>query len=33
MSNWYPYLNALGDDGWELVSVDGGIYHFKRRKL
>ncbi len=24
--------NALGQDGWELVSVDGGTWFFKRAK-
>lgn len=23
-------LNAFGKEGWELVAVDGGVYHFKR---
>lgn len=25
-----PYLNELGANGWELVSVDNGIAYFKR---
>lgn len=25
-------LNEIGDKGWELVAVDGGVYHFKRQR-
>jgi hypothetical protein len=25
----YEYLENLGDDGWELVAVEGGTYYFK----
>ena len=35
-SSSYPeldaYLNNLGDQGWELVGRNAGIYHFKRPK-
>ena len=30
--DFYQYLDQLGDQGWELVSVDGGEYYFKRPK-
>ncbi len=29
---WYGYIASLGDDGWELVAVDGARWVFKRRK-
>lgn len=27
------YLNERGEDGWELVGPDNGLYIFKRRKV
>ncbi len=32
LSFFYDYINKLGDAGWELVSVDGDNYYFKRLK-
>lgn len=25
-----PYIQELGQDGWELISVDNGVAYFKR---
>ena len=29
---FYPYLNKLGDEGWEIVSLDNDIFVLKRLK-
>jgi hypothetical protein len=30
--DWFPYFSNLGNQGWELVAVEGRRYIFKRRK-
>ncbi len=29
---FYPYINKLGDDGWEIVALEGDIFVLKRPK-
>jgi hypothetical protein len=29
---WYGYIASLGDNGWELVAIEGACWAFKRRK-
>ena len=29
---FYPYLNKLGDDGWEIVALEGDIFVLRRPK-
>ena len=29
---FYSFIKKLGEEGWELITVDGGVYHFKRPK-
>ena len=29
---FYPYLKKLGDDGWEIIALEGDIFVLKRIK-
>jgi hypothetical protein len=29
---FYPYLNKLGDEGWEIVALEGEVFILKRLK-